>query len=541
MSLDIYVTLVVSLVILFFGIIVYLHNRHSVSSIFFSLFNFINALFLVVNQVSLLFVAARSGAALFWMRLVLFLAIPYTLLFFLFVNNFPHSKLIVKKRTLFVLSSLGVAIMVIILFTPLIFSSVTFENSKASPVPGPLIPLFALYAVGLVVASLIIGARRYLKATGMERSQWLFVGLGAALTLVSLILFNFVLTVLFKITAFISLTPLSLLPLVGLTAYAILRHQFLNVKVITAEIVTFGLWLVVLTLTLFAGSLGEKLINGVLLLFLIVFGSLLINSVLQEVKQREKLAVLANKLRVTNLRLEELDKMKDEFVSITSHELRTPMTAIQGYLWMLRSGRGGKLTDKQSGYLAKAERGSERMVRLINDMLDVSRIEQGRMVLKREEFDIKLLIQEVLEEARLKANVKRLPLTFLAVAEKLPKVSADRQRVREVLVNLLDNAIKFTTKGSVTVDAYPQGPFLKISITDTGRGISQEDLPRLFKKFGRLETSFVTAAEAGGTGLGLYISKALVERMGGKTGVESEVGKGSTFSFTLPVMVSNRS
>jgi len=124
---------------------------------------------------------------------------------------------------------------------------------------------------------------------------------------------------------------------------------------------------------------------------------------------------------------------------------------------------------------------------------------------------------------------------FVGSREDLPKIKADPDKVRRVLRNLLDNAIKFTDRGRVTVDAYEKGKFVKITIEDTGRGIAEEDLQRLFKKFGRLESDFVTAAEAGGTGLGLYISKALVEKMGGKIEVESEVGRGSTFSFTLPI------
>ncbi len=239
-------------------------------------------------------------------------------------------------------------------------------------------------------------------------------------------------------------------------------------------------------------------------------------------------------LRKAYEELKVLDKMKDEFISITSHELRTPMTAIQGYLWML-SEKGGELNEKQKRYLGKAQKGSERMVSLINDMLDVSRIEQERVELEIKPLELVPMIGGVMEELREQAQKKKLKLEFLSVREKIPKVKADADKVRRVLMNLLDNAIKFTNKGSVTIDAYQKGKFVQVNVTDTGRGIRKEDIPRLFKKFGRLETSFVTAAEAGGTGLGLYISRALVERMRGKISVQSEVGKGSTFSFTLPL------
>ena len=242
------------------------------------------------------------------------------------------------------------------------------------------------------------------------------------------------------------------------------------------------------------------------------------------------------KLRKAYDELKELDKMKDEFISITSHELRTPMTSIQGYLWMLQE-KGGELNEKQKRYLEKAQKGSARMISLINDMLDVSRVEQGRMELDAKPVELSTVIEEVLEELKVRAGKKGLKLEFLSAGERIVKVKADEGKVRRVLRNLLDNALKFTEKGGVTVDAYEKGKFVKITVEDTGKGIAREDMPRLFKKFGRLESDFVTAAEAGGTGLGLYISKALVEKMGGKIEVESEVGKGSTFSFTLPTAV----
>jgi len=250
---------------------------------------------------------------------------------------------------------------------------------------------------------------------------------------------------------------------------------------------------------------------------------------------QEEIKKATAKLRQAYEKLKELDKMKDDFVSITSHELRTPMTAIQGYLWMLEN-KGGPLNEKQSRYLVRAQRGATRMLSLVNDMLDVSRIEQERLELNIREIDLVPIINDVVEELQVRAEKKKLKLVSLVGEAKLPRVKADAEKVHRVLTNLLDNAVKFTERGSVTVDAYQKGKFVQVSVTDTGRGISKGDMPRLFKKFGRLESDFVTAAEAGGTGLGLYISRALVERMRGKMSVQSEVGRGSTFSFTLPVV-----
>lgn len=247
-------------------------------------------------------------------------------------------------------------------------------------------------------------------------------------------------------------------------------------------------------------------------------------------------ARLYSDLDKANEKLKALDKTKDEFISVASHELRTPMTAIKGYLWMLEN-KGGNLVDKQKNYLKRANNGVTRMLALINDMLDISRIEQGRILLERQATDLGPIITTVVDELTVPATDKNLKLTYVNPQENLPAVLADPNKTHEILVNLIGNAIKYTNRGSVEIKAGPDktGEYVRVAITDTGRGISPEDLPRLFKKFGRLDNSFVTAAEAEGTGLGLYITKSLVEQHGGQIGVESKIRTGSTFWFTLPI------
>lgn len=237
-------------------------------------------------------------------------------------------------------------------------------------------------------------------------------------------------------------------------------------------------------------------------------------------------------------RLKELDRMKDEFISITSHELRTPMSSIKGYLWMLRN-KGGKLTESQQRYIEKAQRGSERMINLINDTLNISRIEQGRTEFKTAPFAIGPVISEVAEGFKLRVSEKNLYLK-LELSENEFEVFADSDKVREIIGNLLENAVKFTEVGGITISVKRVGNFVKTTIGDTGKGIPPEDLPKLFLKFGRLEHSFATIAESSGTGLGLYICKLLSEKMGGSVGVTSKQGKGSEFYFTLPIPSINK-
>jgi PAS domain S-box-containing protein len=231
----------------------------------------------------------------------------------------------------------------------------------------------------------------------------------------------------------------------------------------------------------------------------------------------------------------ELEKAKDEFISITSHELRTPITIIKSYLWMLDQGKGGELTDKQKEYLSKAINGAERMLNLINDTLNIARIEQGKITLKLEEINLPEIIKEMEEEFRIKTDEKGLDLKVEFDGD-LQNVYADKSKLREVLLNLVANSIKFTQAGSIMIKIERRNEkFTKISVIDTGKGIAPEDTPKLFKKFSRLDNNYVTIAEAGGTGLGLYIVKSLVEKMGGEVGAFSEgTDKGSLFWFTLP-------
>jgi len=233
-----------------------------------------------------------------------------------------------------------------------------------------------------------------------------------------------------------------------------------------------------------------------------------------------------------------LDDLKDEFLSVASHELRTPMTIIKSYLWMLLQEKGGPLTDKQKTYINKAMNGSERLIALVNDMLNVAQIEQGRTSVTIEKVDIGKFVDNTLTAFRIKADEKNIYLNI--EKEKNVKYAyADSARLEEIITNLVGNAIKFTKQGGITIKIEPEnGKFVKVLIIDTGKGIDKEDITRLFHKFGRLDNSYRTVAEAGGTGLGLYITKSLVELMGGKIGAFSEgPEKGSTFWFTLPVDV----
>lgn len=244
-------------------------------------------------------------------------------------------------------------------------------------------------------------------------------------------------------------------------------------------------------------------------------------------------------ITLTNITKEkELEKTKDDFISITSHELRTPMTIIKSYLWMLGNEKKGPLNDMQKGYLDKAVKGTERMLSLINDTLNISRIEHGRIEFKMEMINLMDNLNEIYSEFKVKTDEKGLFLTLetppMNTGEPL-MVYSDQTKFREIITNFLGNSFKFTKEGGITIKVdLIVDDFVRISIIDTGKGVSAENIERLFHKFGRLDNSYQTVAESGGTGLGLYIVKSLVEKMGGQVGAESAgEGKGSVFWFTL--------
>ncbi len=231
-----------------------------------------------------------------------------------------------------------------------------------------------------------------------------------------------------------------------------------------------------------------------------------------------------------------LERSREEFFSIASHELRTPLTAIRGNTALIQQFYADKLKDGElEEMIADIHDSSTRLIKIVNDFLEVSRLELGRIEYKKEIFDLVPLIENISKELEPVASEKKLYLKFEKPEISLPSVFADKDRTKQILTNLIGNSLKFTKEGGVTISVSQEKDFLKISITDTGMGISKENQELLFRKFQQAGESIFTRDVTRGTGLGLYISKLIVEGLGGKIYLESsKVGKGSTFAFTLP-------
>ncbi len=252
------------------------------------------------------------------------------------------------------------------------------------------------------------------------------------------------------------------------------------------------------------------------------------------IKTGDEIEDLSNAFNEMLAGLKRLEELKKEFVFIAAHDLRTPVTAIKGYLSLVLEGNYGSVEPSVKEVLAKVTRANQRLVQLVDDLLQVARAEAGRIPIKVASVSAVEPIKEVLGELKLLADEKNINMVYEPPVD-LPNILADTERLKEVMVNLIGNAIKYTLgSGTVTVSHEIQDKNLVINIKDTGMGISLENQKKLFEKYYRIETE--KTKDIQGTGLGLFIVKQIIEKMNGSIWAVSEEGKGSTFSFSLPIV-----
>jgi signal transduction histidine kinase len=230
--------------------------------------------------------------------------------------------------------------------------------------------------------------------------------------------------------------------------------------------------------------------------------------------------------------VEKVSKRKTDFVSSVSHELRTPLTSIKGYASILLTGKLGELPQEVRERLERINRNSDELMHMINDLLDISRIESGRVTMKQEPQDLKVLTEKIAELLSVQLKEKQVELK-IAFPAKTPNIFVDRNQIERVFINLIGNAIKFTPAGGkITVTGHPADKQIEVDITDTGCGIPEEAQEHLFEEFYRVDNPINEQVK--GTGLGLSLVKHIVEAHGGKIWFKSKAGEGTTFSFTLP-------
>lgn len=268
-------------------------------------------------------------------------------------------------------------------------------------------------------------------------------------------------------------------------------------------------------------------------MLILIAGGFLIKGVLNEVRQREQLQVLTTKLEQANKQLKKLDQARADFITMASHQLRTPPSTLKWYLAAILAGDYGQPSPEIKTALLKMRLSNNAMISLIDDMLNASRIERGKIEFNFEPTDVLEITQFTVEQLRALAEPKHLKLAFVKPKTGLPKIMADKEKLRQVINNLIDNAIKYTKKGAITVKLEKTGNNIAIKVADTGKGIAKEDQKNLFEKYARAQDSSKYTA---GLGLGLYLAKVIVQQHKGKIWAESEgVDRGSTFIISLPI------
>lgn len=443
----------------------------------------------------------------------------------LFYSTYLISVHVVKKQKKFLKVS-----WVLFVFTLLLSGATAFTNLVISGIEFVGVDLDIVYGVGfypflfVIFVFMVATVVPFLRAKLTRRARYFL--LGAIIFYVFYLIFNIALPLFFNITHFYYLGGYSTLFLLGFTTYAILRHKLFKTKIVATEALTVIIWIILFSKLFISNTPNEILVDSMILAVMVIFGILLIRSVIREVKQREQLEEMTK-------RLMNMDKLKDEFISMAAHELRTPITAIKGYLSMIIEGGTGDVSKKARGYLVDANSVNDRLIRLVNNMLNVSRIEEKRMVYQIEVVELGKAVEEVYYSFKFEAERKGIEYSLNFPAGIRDKVFVDPDRIREVIGNLASNAVKYTEKGSVSINILqPQRDIVRVEVNDTGPGISKKEQNKLFSKFYRVES---TAGKTMGTGLGLYITRLLVEKFAGKIGVESKFGKGSIFWFELPV------
>ncbi|MCX6731613.1 MAG: ATP-binding protein [Candidatus Parcubacteria bacterium] len=321
-------------------------------------------------------------------------------------------------------------------------------------------------------------------------------------------------------------------------SYTVLKHHLFNVRVIATELFSLAISVILLIRALLSKNLTDGIVNGFIFGAVSVFGIFLVRSVWQEVRTREEMQKLAGDLAVANERLKELDKAKSDFVSIASHQLRTPITAVKGYSSMLLEGTYGQIPEKAKGALEKIFESSNRLVHMITNYLNVSRIERGKLDFNFQKTDFRGMVSSVMDDFKA-VNVKEkkgLDLSLDIDENENYTLNIDAEKIREVIYNIIDNAMKYTPKGFIKVflSKTPDKKRVVFKVQDSGIGIKRESLEKLFQKFSQAGDKNSGGAIIG-VGLGLYVAKEIIQAHHGKIRAESEgEGKGSTFYIELP-------
>lgn len=506
------------------GVVILINERFSRQSV--SLGGIILSFILWTVSILFQWTAVRVDVVHFsWQILAIF-----ELLIFIFSFSFIYTSLAKKRLPLLLQAGMAGFMIVIAFLLPSTLNIETFDFSNCEGVVGPLwLFLYTVEALS-VVAIGVYGVRNYLKT---KSKQTLVLTL-AVVAFLSIFIASNVVGELTRQYEFNLYGPIGMVIFFALLTYSILRYKTFNFKIFSAYIFTFAIWILVLSL-LFINDIGYiHVIVPFTFLFLVYLGIQLLRTVRKEVQQREVLESLTDDLEESNEKLKALDKLKTDFLSFASHQLRTPLTAIKGYSSMLLDGSFGALGEEQTDATKRIFESTNHMVKLVEDFLSASKIEQGGLVYAMEKFDMNELVLDLVTDMKIAAEGKGVALSFdKQVREDTSIVTGDKEKLRQVVSNMIDNAIKYSPKGSVHVTISHGKDGVEVAVADNGIGMSPETVAKLFEKFSRGEAAKI---DKSGYGLGLYLAQQIATAHKGHIAATSPgVGKGSVFTLVLPV------
>ena len=420
----------------------------------------------------------------------------------------------------------GAALFSVIAFSTFVVADVSGAGTTdAYIVKGLLFGLWAIITLVFYISSIFLIVNKYFSEKLENRKKdlhiiWGLLGFGLVSMLANVIL------PLFGISDFTKLGPPSSLLFVVFTFIAIVKNQFLDIKLLIVQMLAIIIIAISLVDVTYARSVNEFFVRLSFFGFVSVASVLLVRNIELEITRKLE-------LEVANAQLHKLDESKSEFLSIASHQLRTPLTASNGFVSMIFEGLYGEIPEKLVGPLKHVNKANKRLLGLIEDLLNVSRIESGRLAFNFKEEKMEDILKEAVEPFYIIAEKKNLGLVLSLPEKSLPLVFLDRVKIIEAISNTIDNAIKYSEKGTVTIDVTLHGEYINIVVQDTGIGILEEDLPNVFEKFTRGTSQ--NRLTSTGTGLGLYFGKKVIEANNGKIRVESDgPGLGSRFVIEIP-------
>lgn len=458
------------------------------------------------------------------------LGIPLAFLFF--VNSFGFKYM--HNNILIGVASVVTAITIVITLIPgLVIDYVNNTNGALYIEFGPLYILFGSVVISIFFISFYLLLLRYKISYGKLKLQILYILIGTSISTVISLITNLILPF-WGVFSLFSVAP-SIISVMSLfVGYAIVKHGLWNFKKVLVEMAS--IILIVLSVVNFfiddsyVGTVATIVFKSIDIVVTYIIVRILL-SVFKKV-QNQKI-----KLKKINKRLIEMDKKKTEFLHIATHQLRGPVTSINGYASLIKNGDFGSLTKEQKHVLQKIIDSGKMMTDIINDYMDIARIEENNLILHKEYFYLCELVQERAEMLRTSAEKKGLRLVMKNVSGKICKVYADKKSISQVINSLLENAIKYTIKGEVTVytEKSDDGKRAMVHISDSGIGIPKDEIDNIFVKFSR--ASNAKQSSVGGTGMGLFIAKSLIELNGGTISVHSDgLNKGTTFTIELPLV-----